>query len=83
MHYGLVPCHNRGIVAINELPDLAERIQVALLNVMEERDVQVRLPRPPRGVAGRARSRGGAASRVEPRGSEPSRIRVWSGRVFP
>jgi magnesium chelatase subunit I len=42
MHFGLVPRHNRGIVAINELPDLAERIQVALLNVMEERDVQVR-----------------------------------------
>jgi magnesium chelatase subunit I len=37
-----VPRHNRGIVAINELPDLAERIQVAMLNVLEERDVQVR-----------------------------------------
>ena len=42
VHYGLVPRHNRGIVAVNELPDLAERIQVALLNVLEERDVQVR-----------------------------------------
>ncbi|WP_205745728.1 AAA family ATPase [Egibacter rhizosphaerae] len=42
IHFGLLPRHNRGIVAINELPDLAERIQVALLNVMEERDVQVR-----------------------------------------
>ena len=42
IHFGLVPRHNRGIIAINELPDLAERIQVALLNVMEERDVQVR-----------------------------------------
>jgi len=42
MHFGLIPRHHRGIVAINELPDLAERIQVALLNVMEERDVQVR-----------------------------------------
>jgi magnesium chelatase subunit I len=42
VHYGLVPRHNRGIIAINELPDLAERIQVALLNVLEERDVQVR-----------------------------------------
>ncbi|WP_333619996.1 sigma 54-interacting transcriptional regulator, partial [Dietzia sp.] len=41
-HYGLVPRANRGIVALNELPDLAERIQVALLNVMEERDVQIR-----------------------------------------
>jgi magnesium chelatase subunit I len=42
IHYGLVPRTNRGIVAINELPDLAERIQVALLNVLEERDIQVR-----------------------------------------
>ena len=42
VHYGLVPRTNRGIVAITELPDLAERIQVALLNVLEERDVQVR-----------------------------------------
>jgi magnesium chelatase subunit I len=42
VHFGLVPRTNRGIVAINELPDLAERIQVALLNVLEERDVQVR-----------------------------------------
>ena len=42
IHYGLVPRSNRGIVALNELPDLAERIQVALLNVMEERDIQVR-----------------------------------------
>jgi magnesium chelatase subunit I len=40
--YGLVPRSNRGIFAINELPDLAERIQVGLLNVLEERDVQVR-----------------------------------------
>ena len=42
IHFGLIPRHNRGVIAINELPDLAERIQVALLNVMEERDVQVR-----------------------------------------
>lgn len=42
IHFGLVPRAHRGIVAINELPDLAERIQVALLNVMEERDIQVR-----------------------------------------
>ncbi len=42
LHYGLVPRTNRGVFAINELPDLAERIQVGLLNVMEERDVQVR-----------------------------------------
>lgn len=40
--YGLIPRAHRGIVAINELPDLAERIQVAMLNVMEERDIQVR-----------------------------------------
>ena len=42
IHYGLVPRVNRGIFAINELPDLAERIQVGLLNVLEERDVQIR-----------------------------------------
>ena len=42
IHYGLVPRTNRGIFAINELPDLAERIQVGLLNVLEERDVQIR-----------------------------------------
>jgi magnesium chelatase subunit I len=42
IHYGLVPRHNRGIFCINELPDLAERIQVGLLNIMEERDVQIR-----------------------------------------
>ncbi|MEX2548483.1 MAG: sigma 54-interacting transcriptional regulator [Chloroflexota bacterium] len=42
IHFGLVPRANRGIFAINELPDLAERIQVGLLNVLEERDVQVR-----------------------------------------
>ncbi|GHF51525.1 magnesium chelatase subunit I [Amycolatopsis bartoniae] len=42
IHFGLVPRAHRGIAALNELPDLAERIQVALLNVMEERDIQVR-----------------------------------------
>jgi magnesium chelatase subunit I len=42
LHYGLVPRVNRGIFAINELPDLAERIQVGLLNLLEERDVQIR-----------------------------------------
>jgi len=42
IHYGLVPRLNRGIFAVNELPDLAERIQVGLLNVLEERDVQIR-----------------------------------------
>ena len=42
LHFGLVPRANRGIFAINELPDLAERIQVGLLNVLEERDVQIR-----------------------------------------
>jgi magnesium chelatase subunit I len=42
IHYGLVPRTNRGIFAINELPDLPERIQVALLNILEERDVQIR-----------------------------------------
>jgi magnesium chelatase subunit I len=42
IHYGLVPRTHRGVFCINELPDLAERIQVGLLNIMEERDVQIR-----------------------------------------
>ncbi len=42
IHYGLVPRTNRGIFAINELPDLQPRIQVGLLNILEEKDVQVR-----------------------------------------
>ena len=39
IHFGLVPRTNRGMFCLNELPDLAERIQVALLNVLEERDI--------------------------------------------
>ena len=42
IHYGLIPRTNRGVFCINELPDLAERIQVGLLNIMEERDIQIR-----------------------------------------
>jgi magnesium chelatase subunit I len=42
IHYGMIPRTNRGIFTLNELPDLAERIQVGLLNIMEERDVQIR-----------------------------------------
>ena len=42
IHYGLIPRTHRGIVAVNELPDLPERIQVALFNILEERDVQIR-----------------------------------------
>ena len=42
MHFGLVPRTNRGLFCINELPDLTEKVQVALFNVMEERDVQVK-----------------------------------------
>ncbi len=42
IHYGLLPRSNRGVFALNELPDLAERIQVAMFNVLEERDIQVR-----------------------------------------
>ncbi|MDP9468434.1 MAG: magnesium chelatase, partial [Chloroflexota bacterium] len=42
IHYGLLPRTHRGIFVLNELPDLAERIQVGLLNIMEERDVQIR-----------------------------------------
>jgi magnesium chelatase subunit I len=42
IHFGLVPRTNRGVFSLNELPDLAERIQVSLLNVLEERDIGVR-----------------------------------------
>jgi magnesium chelatase subunit I len=42
MHFGLIPRCNRGIFAMNELPDLAPKIQVGLFNVLEERDVQIR-----------------------------------------
>ena len=42
MHYGLIPRTNRGIFCINELPDLTERLQVGLFNLMEERDIQIR-----------------------------------------
>jgi magnesium chelatase subunit I len=42
IHYGLIPRTNRGIFAINELPDLSEKIQVGLFNIMEERDLQIR-----------------------------------------
>ncbi len=42
IHYGLIPRTHRGVFAINELPDLSERIQVALLNLLEERDIQIR-----------------------------------------
>ena len=42
IHYGLLPRTHRGVFTLNELPDLAERVQVGLLNVMEERDVQIR-----------------------------------------
>ena len=42
LHYGMIPRANLGVFAINELPDLAERIQVGLLNILEERDVQIR-----------------------------------------
>jgi len=42
VHYGLIPRTNRGIFCINELPDLAERIQVSLFNLMEEKDIQIK-----------------------------------------
>jgi len=42
MHYGMIPRTNRGIFCINELPDLAPKIQVGLFNVLEERDIQIR-----------------------------------------
>lgn len=42
VHYGLIPRANRGIFAINELPDLAEKVQVSLFNILEERDIQIK-----------------------------------------
>src|SRR5947207_4034314 len=42
IHFGLIPRTNRGVIAVNELPDLPERIQVSLFNILEERDVQIR-----------------------------------------
>ncbi|MCP5003887.1 MAG: magnesium chelatase [Planctomycetes bacterium] len=42
MHFGLVPRTNRGILAINELPDLSQKIQVSLFNILQERDIQIR-----------------------------------------
>ncbi|HLF20540.1 MAG TPA: magnesium chelatase, partial [Bacteroidota bacterium] len=42
IHYGIIPRSNRGIFAINELPDLQPRIQVGLFNIMEEKDIQIR-----------------------------------------
>jgi magnesium chelatase subunit I len=42
IHYGIIPRTNRGIFALNELPDLQPRIQVGLLNIMEEKDIQIR-----------------------------------------
>src|SRR5262249_7035736 len=42
IHFGIIPRSNRGIFAINELPDLQPRIQVGLLNIMEEKDIQIR-----------------------------------------
>ena len=42
IHYGLIPRTNRGIFAVNELPDLTEKVQVGLFNLMEEKDVQIK-----------------------------------------
>jgi magnesium chelatase subunit I len=42
IHYGMIPRTHRGVVGINELPDLPERIQVSLFNILEERDIQIR-----------------------------------------
>src|SRR3970282_88461 len=42
IHYGIIPRTNRGIFAINELPDLTEKVQVGLFNLMEEKDVQIK-----------------------------------------
>ena len=45
IHYGIIPRTNRGVFAINELPDLTEKVQVGLFNLMEEKDVQIKLSR--------------------------------------
>src|SRR6266568_2462792 len=71
IHYGLVPRTNRGVFSLNELPDLAERIQVSLLNVLEERDIAVRWCGP------RPRWTRAPASRP---GSRSRRPRPWSRR---
>lgn len=42
IHFGLIPRSNRGIFAINELPDLVEKVQVGLFNIMEEKDIQIK-----------------------------------------
>ena len=62
IHFGIVPRTNRGIFAINELPDLQARIQVGLLNILEERDVQIR------GFPGAARARHPARLHRQPGG---------------
>ena len=67
LHYGLIPRVNRGIFAINELPDLSERIQVGLLNILEERDVQIRGPPHPAAARHHARGHGQPGGLHEPR----------------
>jgi magnesium chelatase subunit I len=42
IHFGMIPRVNRGILSINELPDLAEKVQVGLFNIMQERDIQIK-----------------------------------------
>ncbi len=42
IHYGIIPRTNRGVFACNELPDLTEKVQVGLFNLMEEKDVQIK-----------------------------------------
>src|ERR1700726_2274392 len=75
IHYGLVPRTNRGIFAINELPDLAERIQVGLLTLIEER-----AERPPACVADR-QDRGGATDHGPPLDHSVERRQARDGDV--
>jgi magnesium chelatase subunit I len=89
--YGLIPRAHRGIVAVNELPDLAERIQVSMLNVMEERDIQVRAtrcgcrstwsspPAPARGLRNRGRIITPLKDRFAPRSARTIRWN-WTPR---
>jgi len=75
IHYGLIPRINRGIFAINELPDLTEKVQVGLFNLMEEKDVQIKATRfacPSMWFFARARIRGLHLARAHHNAAEGS-----------
>ena len=74
VHYGLLPRANRGIFAINELPDLAGKIQVGLFNIMQEGDVQIK------GYPGSPAARCGARLQRQPRGLHCARQNRYSAQ---